>query len=124
MYGSLCRLDYILYEKKMKVSVGRTSVNLHRLSRKVDNSSVKMCANKRSITFRTFLNPVLPFPFLPTPIARTAAPPLILLKMTGDEGRDGVTWTSAELLLLRRGIRDNGVDDWRTLGDWSKVTKR
>ena len=40
---------------------------------------------------------------------------------SGDEEGDGVTWTTAELLRLRQSIRENGVDDWRTLGDWSEV---
>ena len=35
-----------------------------------------------------------------------------------------MTWTAAELVLLRQSIRKNGVDDWRTLGDWSQVRKK
>ena len=41
----------------------------------------------------------------------------------GEQGGDGITWTSAERLRLSQSIRENGVDDWNTLGDWSKVTQ-
>ena len=39
----------------------------------------------------------------------------------GDGGEDAVAWTASELSILRQTIRDNGLDDWRTVGDWSQV---
>ncbi len=71
---------------------------------------------------KTF-HPIPPFSSPPLSLSKSCTATISFLKMTGDEGRDGVSWTSAELLLLRRGIRDNRVDDWRTLGDWSKVSQ-
>lgn len=41
----------------------------------------------------------------------------------GGGGADTVAWTTAELEVLRKSIRENGLDDWRTLGDWSQVKK-
>lgn len=41
----------------------------------------------------------------------------------GGGGTDAVAWTAAELEVLRQSIRENGLDDWRTLGDWSQVKK-
>jgi len=42
--------------------------------------------------------------------------------MRSGEVSDDVTWTTAELALLRHSIRESGVEDWRTLGDWAQVT--
>lgn len=40
---------------------------------------------------------------------------------SGGEDDGAVAWTPSELRALRQSIRDNGLDDWRTLGDWGKV---
>lgn len=39
--------------------------------------------------------------------------------MSGDD-EGAVTWTASELAVLRKSIREYGLDDW-TLGDWSEV---
>ncbi|CBJ30989.1 hypothetical protein Esi_0227_0043 [Ectocarpus siliculosus] len=39
----------------------------------------------------------------------------------GGGGPGAVAWTAAELEVLRQSIRENGLDDWRTLGDWSQA---
>lgn len=39
----------------------------------------------------------------------------------GGGGEDAVAWTASELSILRQSIREYGLDDWRTLGDWSQV---
>lgn len=44
------------------------------------------------------------------------------LAMRSGEVGDDITWTETELALLRQSIRENGVEDWTTLGDWSEVT--
>lgn len=55
--------------------------------------------------------------FLPLDRSRTDLPQHAMCSEVGDD----VAWTTAELVALRQSIRENGVEDWRTLGDWSKV---
>lgn len=42
-----------------------------------------------------------------------------LWSSTGTNGR--IMWSEAEDERLRRSVRDNGLDDWTKLGDWSEV---
>lgn len=49
-------------------------------------------------------------------------PKRITARECNEVGDDVVTGTTAKLILLRQSIRANGVDDWRTLGDWSQAT--
>lgn len=36
-------------------------------------------------------------------------------------GGDAVVWTEEDDERLRKSIKENRVDDWQTLGDWSEV---
>ncbi|CAN0078819.1 unnamed protein product, partial [Scytosiphon promiscuus] len=42
---------------------------------------------------------------------------------SGAEDEGAASWTPSELRVLRQSIRDNGLEDWRTLGDWTKVAE-